>query len=303
VITLNTDKGLIKVESWDDIRSRPGFAIDLNPAEHALQSIIGRYIFKDKIRCGLSNCHTPHAKGYIVVTKDGQETNIGKDCGKTYFGVDFETLSRKFDRDITEKENREKLWSFSFQLEELRARITELRGAERGADWVYRNTRPLVFQNKGCPDEVVGRVASMIKTRQGVLSTQREATAQEIANLEAIQRRTLPKPYYFDEPIAEIAGIEALYPESDLRALLVLDLEENIKSFEEKNIDTLDYEALRHWVKWGGSIEKTIDQANQVVSRGRVLLNPANLQPLMQILITQADVTMFRAYLKELGHV
>ncbi len=303
MITLNTDKGLIKVEGWDDIRSRPGFAIDLNPAEHALKSIIGRYIFKDKIRCGLSNCHTPHAKGYIVVTKDDQETNIGKDCGKTYFGVDFETLSRKFDRDITEKENREKLWSFSFQLEELKARITELRGAERGADWVYRNTRPLVSQNKGCPDEVVRRVSSMIKTRQGILSTQREATAQETENLEAVQGRTLPKPYYFDEPIAEIAGIEALYPESDLRELLVLDLEENIKSFEKKDIDTLDYGALRHWVKWVGSIEKTIDQANHVVSRGRALLNPANLQPLMQILSTQADVTMFRAYLKGLGHV
>lgn len=303
MITLNTDKGLIKVESWDDIRSRPGFAIDLNPAEHALKSIIGRYMFKDKIRCGLSNCHTPHAKGYIVVTTDDQETNIGKDCGKTYFGVDFETLSRKFDRDITEKENREKLWGFSFQLEELKARLTELRAAERGADWVYENTRPLVSRNKGCPDEVVRRVSSMIKTRQGILSTQREATTQEIENLEATQGRKLPKPYYFDEPIAEIAGIEALYRESDLRTLLILDLEENIKSFEKKNIDTLDYEGLGHWVKWVGSIEKTIDQANHVVSRGRVLLNPANLQPLMQILSTQADVTIFRAYLKGLGHV
>jgi hypothetical protein len=47
----------------------------------------------------------------------------------------------------------------------------------------------------------------MVKTRQGILSTQRVATAQEIENLEAIQGRKLPKPYYIDEPIAEIAGI------------------------------------------------------------------------------------------------
>lgn len=303
MITLNTEKGLINVESWDDILSLPGFAIDLDPTEHMLESIIGRYIFKDKVRCGLSNCHTPHAKGYIVETKDSQVTNIGKDCGKIYFGVDFETLSRKFDRDVTEKENREKLWSFSFQLEELKKRITELRGAERGADWVHRNTRPLISQNKGCPHEVVRRVSSMIKTRQGTLSTQREAAEQEIENFEAIYGRKLPRPYYLDEPIAEIAGIEALYPESDLRTLLVLELEQNIKSFEEKDIDTLDYKALRYWTKWVGSIEKSIEQADHVVSRGRVLLDPGNLQPFSQILSAQADVSMFRAYMKGLGRV
>ena len=303
MITLNTDKGLIRVESWDDIQARPGFVCDLDPAQHALESIIGRYVFRDKIHCGLSNCHTPHAKGYIVVTKDGQETNIGKDCGKTYFGVDFETLSRRFDRDITEKENREKLWSFSFQLEELKNKISEMRSAQNGADWVYKNTRPLVSPNRGCPEEVVRRVSTMIKARQHVLSTQREATSQEIENLEAIQGQGLPRPYYFDEPVAEIAGIEALYPENDLRSLVILDLEEKIKSFEQENIDTLDYEALRYWVKWMDSIEKTIDHANDVVSHGRRLLQAQNLQPFLKVLSAQDDVNMLRAYIRGLIHV
>lgn len=303
MITLNTEKGLINVEDWDDIRSRPGFSINLNPGQHMLESIIGRYIFKDKIRCGLSNCHTPHAKGYIVVTKDGQETNIGKDCGKTYFGVDFETLSRKLDRDITEKENRDKLWSFSFQLEELKKSISQLRESERGADWVHRNIRPIISQNKGCPDEIVRRVSSMIKARQGVLSIQREASEQEIDNLEAIQGRKLPRPHYIDEPIAEIAGVEALYPENDLRALLILELEENLKSFEEKDIDVLDFEALSYWVKWIGSIEKTMEQANHVVCRGRVLLEANNLQPFSRVLTASKDISMFRTYLKGLSNV
>lgn len=301
MITLNADKGLIRVESWDDIQARPGFVCDLDPAQHALESIIGRYVFKAKIRCGLSNCHTPHAKGYIVVTRNGRETNIGKDCGKAYFGVDFETLSRRFDRDITEKENREQLWSFSFQLEELKNRISEMRGTQNGADWVYKNTRALLSPNRGCPEEVVRRISAMIKARQNLLSTQREATLQEIENLEARQGRRLPRPYYLDEPVAEIAGVDALYPENDLRSLLILDVEEKIKSFEEKDIDSLDYEALRYWVKWVGSIEKTIDHASDVVSYGRRLLQPQNLQPFLKVLTAQEDVSMLRAYIRGLS--
>ncbi len=184
MITLNSERGLVQIESWTDIETRPGFVKDLNPADHKLKAIIGRYVFGEKIRCGLSNCHTPHAKGYIVVTEDGHETNIGKDCGKTYFGVDFEILSNQFDRDLAASENREALATFSFHLDELEARVGTLRTAEHGADWVYKSTRALVSLGRGCPDEVVQRVAAMIKARSSDVSTERRATDQEIEELE-----------------------------------------------------------------------------------------------------------------------
>jgi hypothetical protein len=301
LITLNSEKGLIHVENWDEIESRPGFEKNLNPVDHELESIIGRYLFKHKIKCGLSNCHTPHAKGYIVVTKDGRETNIGKDCGKTYFGVDFETLSKKFERDITESENRERLWSFSFKLEELERRITELRKTDRGADWVHKNIRPLITLNAGCPEVVVRRIASMIKTRSDILSIEREATQAEIENREALENRRLPRPYYIDEPIAEIEGIEALYPENDLRTLLVLELEVKMKEFQEKDIDTLTYQELGYWVKWANSVDSTIEQAIQAVTYGRNLLDTTNLEPFFRILPRQTESNSFRAYLKKLG--
>ena len=123
MIVLGNQRELIRVETWEDITTRPGFDGNLNPANQKLASIIGQYGFKDQVPCGLSNCHTLHQRGYIVVTKEGRETNIGKDCGKNYFGVDFEELSAKFTRDIREKENREKLWSLSFRLEDVNAQI------------------------------------------------------------------------------------------------------------------------------------------------------------------------------------
>lgn len=301
MITLNTNKGLVKIESWNEIESRPGFVKDLNPADHKLDSIIGRYIFKEKIRCGLSNCHTPHAKGYIVTTADGHETNIGKDCGKREFGVDFDTLSNKFDRDITQAENRERLWSFSFQLEELENRIAELRRSKNGADWVHKHTHSLLNNNRGCPDEVVRRITSMIKSRSNIISTQREATKQEIEDREAIENRTLPRPHYIDVPIAEVAGVDALYPENDLRNLLVKDLETNIKQFREKDIDSLTYEELNYWVKWVGTVEITLERAKSAVESGKRLLSPSNLSPFVKVLTKQGDINSFGDFLKGLS--
>ena len=148
MIVLNTLKEIIRVEKWTDITERPGFSGDLDPSESKLDAIIGRYAFKDYVRCGLSNCHTPHGRGYIVVTKDGHETNIGKDCGKNYFGVDFETLSNKFDRDITEKENREKLWSFFFRTEEVAAQVAVIRTEQRGANWVFKRNVSMTLHHR-----------------------------------------------------------------------------------------------------------------------------------------------------------
>ena len=246
MITLNTEQGLINVENWEDIVSRPGFEPNLNPADHTLYSIIGRYLFKEEIRCGLSNCHSLHAKGYIVTTTEGLSTNIGKDCGKKYFGVDFEEQSKKFDRDITEKEYRNNLNSFSFQIEDVERTISDLRKKKYGANWVYTKTRSLISAGKDCPEVIVRRLSEMVKTGTNIISVQREASQKEIDTLEAAQNRKVSRPYIVDEAIAEISGIQTLYSENDLKDLLVLDLGENLQEFKAKNIDLLSFEELCH---------------------------------------------------------
>ena len=279
MITLNSEQGLISVESWEDIEARPGFITSLNPSDHQLASIIGRYLFKEKIRCGLSNCHTLHAKGYIVTTKEGQSTNIGKDCGKKYFGVDFEDLSKKFDRDITEKENRIRLFNFSFQIEEVERTISDLRKKEHGADWVYKKTLPLLSASKDCPEVIVRQISTMIKTGTNNLSVQREATQEEIETMEAMQGRKLQRPHFVEDRIAEIAGIQALHSENDLKRLLVIDLEENLKVFKGNDIDSLNFDELRHWTKWVNNVENILEKAKTIVTLGNALLSRNNLEP------------------------
>jgi hypothetical protein len=189
LITINTDKQLIRVDTWDAIMERAGFTDDLDPKQHELKAIIGRYAFRDKLRCGLSSCHTPHNRGYIVVTKSGLETNIGKDCGKTHFGVDFNDMSRQFERDVTEKENRETLWSFHFRLDELAQTIEGIRKGYRGADWLYKRSRPLVELNRGCPAVVVRRVGDMIKTGSTLVVVRRGGSAHGASGAQAVLHR------------------------------------------------------------------------------------------------------------------
>lgn len=297
MITLNSEQGLIDVENWEDIKELPGFVPDLNPSDHQLDSIIGRYLFKDMVRCGLSDCHTPHAKGYIVTTKEGLSTNMGKDCGKRHFGVDFDTLSKKFERDITEKNNRDRLGSFSFQVEETEDAISNLRQRPRGANWVYKKTRPLVEKDKGCPDLIVRRISEMVKNSTNTLTIEREATSAE---LDALEARGQKVSHIVSEPVADIDGLQALYPENDLKTLLVLDLETKLQEFKEKDIDSLSYEELRRWVKWADSVENTLERAANAVSLGGTLLAPANLEPFNQVLTGREDKALFRSYLKGL---
>jgi hypothetical protein len=300
MIVLNSDKEIVRVDSWSDITDRAGFNGNLNPAEHTLVSIIGRYAFKDYVPCGLSNCHTPHGKGYIVVTKDGRETNIGKDCGRTYFGVDFETLSNKFDRDMTEKENREKLWNFYFRCEEVAEHVTTIRTEAYGANWVYKQLNAL--QNiREVPAPVVRRIAAMAKVRDQNVTYEREATEVEIEQLEQAQGRRLMRPHYVSIPIGKLEGLEALFPENNLKVLLIDGVSERIKELNAANIDTLTFEQLRKWARWLGELDEVLERAARAVRSGRALLTQENLLKLSEASGLNSDEhELYVAYLKQL---
>lgn len=301
MITLSTERGLVKVESWEDITGLPGFMDDLDPKDQKLDSIIGQYIFADKIRCGLSNCHTQHAKGYVASTESGQITNIGKDCGKKYFGIDFENLSKKFDADVKAQKNREALSIFLNQAEDLEERISSLRHAHKGADWVYKQINSLTTFNQEIPNEIVRKIKEMTKIRNGALSIQREATDEEIEDLEAIAGKNIKdRPHYISEKVAEITGIEAIYPENDLRNLLVIDLEQGIKKIKGIDIYTASQSELARQAKWASSTDQKIRVAEKSVQLGRSLCTIKNLSPLGSIIEKPADLHRFETYLKKL---
>lgn len=298
MIVLNSTKELIQVSHWADILDRPGFTQDLDPNSHTLSVIIGSYAFGDKVRCGLSNCHTPHNKGYIAVTTDGRETNMGTVCGKSYFGVDFETLTRKFDLDLQEKRDRDTLWAFRFNLEEFKQKIEILRGQDFGADWAYKTSHQLLEGSREF-SEVSRKLGSMIRTGSSRLSKERMATEAEINSMELSQGRRPFGPVYIDDPIATVVGIEALYKDNDLRELLVMDLSEHIKAFEILKIDELLQSELRRQAKWVSTVEATFDRATESLVSCRKFLTAKNLEPFLQVIPDDAK-PVFMRFLKQL---
>jgi hypothetical protein len=300
MITLSTNKGLIKVDDWENIESRPGFSTNLNPKDHELQAIIGRYVSGDKKRCGLSDCHSPHSKGYIVSTKDGKETNIGKDCGQKYFGVDFDVQAAQFDRDITQQDNRELLWNFSFTLEELEKKLSEMRRGANGADWVHKNSQALVVPGGKVPSSVIREITKLVKARSSSLYRVVQATEQEVEDLEAIRGIKVERPHYTEELLGDVYGLFALYPENNLRDNLVFGIEERIKGFKAEAIDQMSYERLTFWKKWVSSIEGTLDNAANTIAAGLVLLTATNLSPLLKIIDNGTDRIAFREFINSL---
>lgn len=297
MITLNLDKSIVKVDSWEEITSLAGFTPNLDPKNHKLESIKGRYIFREKINCGLSNCHTPHAKGYIVETKDGAITNIGKDCGKAYFGVDFETLSNQFNRLSTEIENRELLWNFNFKIEDYEEKLHQLRQVDSG-DKIYKKSRLLISINGDCPNQIVREISSLIQSRPGVLKKSREATPVEIETIRETQNKTITLPYYIEEEISVIHGISFLYPENDLKQILINGIQESLRSFKELDIDSLNYNDLKFWSKWLSSLDNNFEKTEAIIKDGKALLTYENLHPFINILSENSEKSQFQKFLK-----
>lgn len=281
MITLNGERGFEKIESWDDIAGLPGFKEELDPKDNQLKEIIGRYIFKDYISCGLSTCRQPHGKGYIVTTKSGQVTNIGNGCGKTHFGVEFKELSKVFERALTEHNNRETLATFMFQKEGNSKLLHALRSEPNGADWVYKTTKPLTQNGKGCPDTVISKINEIVRSRNGTLIKAREASEDEIKDIEAIEERKLERPHYIGEVKGTLNGIEALFPENNLRKIIIKDLEDNLKTLSDIDIDNATYKELQYWVKWTAEFDNKIVTIKRIISSGVRLLDADNLLQLL----------------------
>lgn len=301
MITINTDKGLFRIQTWDDVSTRAGFTPDLDPVAFPLKAIIGRYVFGDQVRCGLKNCHTMHNHGYIVTAENGQETNIGKDCGKRYFSVDFEQVKRQFDRDMDAMENRDLLWSLTFKLDEIDEKIVQLRSGGKGADWIFKNCMALRDPGK-VPVEITRQMDRFVKNQSGRFQLEREATEKEAEDMDTMAGRKLPRPQYVPTLETVVNGVEALYQENNLNQILIVGLQEQIKAFRPLPIDQLTEVQLRFWKKWAVTIDQLIDAAERSIEHGRVLLTHDNLAPLLRIegLEKNGEADRYRSFLAKL---
>jgi hypothetical protein len=297
MIVINTEQGLIRIKKWEDITELAGYVPQIDPKESKLETITGRYIFREPVKCGLSNCGTLHKRGYVVKTPKGEQSNIGKDCGKKHFGVEFEELSRQFDRDLEAQENREQLSSAQFKVEEQLQRISDIQQRERGANWVNRSLKSFWST---LPRLVKDRVYGMVKSRDPKITVSRLATSQELAILkEAKELDEGAKEAYITDTVGTLSGFTSLYKENDIRELLIVDLQSGLKGLLELDISSFTEFQLKKHVKWAGQVDSKFDKAEVVIGDANKFFQTTNLLQLLSIAQDPEEQKVLKSYAKK----
>lgn len=304
MITLNTEKGLVRIESWDDIESRPGFTPLLDPKTIKLKDVLARYIFTFDIPCGLSNCRTPHKRGFLVVATDGRETNLGRVCGKREFGADFQSLSKIFVAAERAQRNREFLWEVKNKLPTITAEVAAFKAGDYSAGWVNTRISHLTGKSGSLPQPIVNAVRQVVRRSDGALMIQRTATKEERETLAAasevtgLDRRNRISDF-MEVPVGQLDGFAALAPGNGLREILGT-IEPFLSTLTEADIDSLADRQLRELSKMGGELEPNLERLRNVVAAGKRLLVRQNIQQLSQFLVKREDIKGFDLFLRDL---
>lgn len=289
MITFNTENGLVRIKSWAEVEEVPSFTSVLDPRASPLKSILASYAFLDRHPCGLKSCRTGHGIGYVVQTVRGDVTNIGHQCGKKHFSVTFTRMAKAHDRDLRAQVQRELLVAFQHQAPELLARIETMREGPTGASWIARTLMALKDRTSGLPERVAARLNALVRSRDGTLTIGREATADEITRMRNQGKRIGPGPTYVDEVVGHLDGLACLYPQNDLRELLVKRSTHHLQTLVSLDVATVTDRHRRTLAKQVLDIEPALTQAAEAIAHGHRFLTKANIGKLAAIAHSRED--------------
>jgi hypothetical protein len=305
MITLNIERGLVRIASWDDIESVPGFTVGIDPATVKLKEIIGSYTFDAFIPCGLSTCRQPHASGFLVAAADGRVSNIGRICGKKHFDVEFTQMSRVFLAAVRAQQNREFLGELKNRLPGITAEVVAIRTEKHGAAWINTRINQLTGKSSALPTPIINAVRQAVRRGDATLIIERAATKQEreersaavdVKGLEHLRRNV---PFVVEDRVGQLDGFLALAPGNGLREILGT-IEPFLTDLAEADIENLPDKQLRELSKVGGELDANLERLRSVVAAGRRLLALHNIRQLERFATSSADNRLFAAFLGEL---
>ncbi|MFC5571080.1 hypothetical protein ACFPN1_13520 [Lysobacter yangpyeongensis] len=304
MITLNSERGLVRIASWDDIESVPGFTADIDPKTVKLKEIIGSYTFDALIPCGLSTCHQPHGNGFLVAAADGRVTNIGRICGKKHFDVEFTQMSRVFLAAVRAQQNREFLGELKHRLPNITAEVAAFKAGEWGAAWINTRINQLTGKSGSLPTPIVNAVRQAVRRGDGALTIQRAATKEErealaaAADVTGLERRNRISDFV-EVQVGQLDGFAALAPGNGLRDVLGA-IEPFLATLSEAEIDNLPDKQLRELSKAGSELEPNLERLRTVIGAGKRLLVQQNVQQLSQFATSSAESRLFATFLRDL---
>lgn len=271
------DIAVLSITSWEDIFGRSAYASDVDGTKTELLDVIAPYRGLQPAKpCGLTNCHTPHNNGYLIVTADNRETNIGADCGKKHF-PEFAAQTRKIERILKEQNLRAIVQGAQSRADATRAVIASLRTEEHGAEWVTRCLLGLRQAVVNVDPQLWHVLKRRANTGDTVVNEVRERSKKEVREMVAANLGRAEELRFESKPTGRLSGLEVLSNRLDLNANLVKGAEASLQTVVAIDARRSGGKALQTAAKSVGEIDSSLALVREAIASGRLFFTDANL--------------------------
>ncbi|HDY89364.1 MAG TPA: hypothetical protein ENH82_14770 [bacterium] len=271
IIVSEDGKSFVEISCWEDIITRPKYESKVDKEQVKLKAIIGKYYLSPKHPCGISSCGTAHNKGFLVVCQGGIETNIGDDCGRNIFGVDFKTLENQFNQDMNIQRYREKIKTYQSRIESYIENIENLKNGDIGGIATYEKIK--WFMTKGFETKTLHALERKAKLKDNRIFELQKMDNRDIE----LARESGNYETHNKVEIGLLMGITAAIDYKKLKTLLQVHLSEEVDKFKSIDADTLSYKDLQFWHNWANRLDKRIAQAKEIIGECKSFLNDKNI--------------------------
>ncbi|HDS1708403.1 hypothetical protein [Pseudomonas putida] len=279
----------------DELKARLQYRESLDFGEDSgreLLDILGEYSFPDTkmIQCGIKGCRTPHMHGYLVLTTDGLETNVGNVCGKKHLGDNFNEKRAGFKRKQTETRN-------LYVISELKKKISLMRSVLD--DLLSRSTYivklKMVLNQES--SELVKHIVERAKlakpaVEKAVPMTPAEAKRQyslEVDEDDNGKAEPFEKWFARRAPmktvlVANLKGL--LFWRFDLHQVFrqdILNFVSALDKLSEEDLAMLTAPQQRKFSKWGQSLDRKVSDVTEIVRAGEEFFTFGNVENLRHL--------------------
>lgn len=247
--------------SPDEFRARPLYRANVAPTQNRPAQVIGGYRFQQPVSCGVKGCTQTHEHGYLVLVKDGVETNTGWDCGLDHFGPGFVEMRLAYDRAEREYPRRLPLHLIVPIADRIRRRIHALNRQPHGGEWLLQTL-----------DRFTKRYP------RGLIELLRRHGEQgdEAHLLEAIPRQKAVKHSgAAPRPVNRVRGIKIFTVNTDQWP--PMQFEEELDDFLKLHFDHVPLDELARWVDWSHTLELRLAECEHLITEGRKFFQRDNL--------------------------
>src|SRR5690606_15991857 len=233
---------LVDLKGPSDLISRPAYNPCLEAVESKLAEVLAPYDFAEPYPCGLASCRQPHQHGFLVVTMDKEETNVGKDCGRRIFGEDFAIKANLQAARASRKRQLDTLQGVLDLKEELLNRVSELYDRKTGTKWANAELRKLkdhplhIFPTK--------KLYAMASRGETAVVDVRKATKEEKEQHRAFNPGAKPLEY-MEETVGHLQGLKFLVASPHDAATT---LKDKLYELEGTDAKALSTRKLQDWV-------------------------------------------------------